>query len=80
MSKINLVEQKREVMKWLEVLYEDSKVPVLDDNDSNLILELYKIQQRCKEAERDLRISNNFHKQQSVEYDIETKRMNDILQ
>lgn len=80
MSKTNLVEQKREVMKWLEVLYEDSKVPVLDDNDSNLILELYKIQKRCKEAERDLNISNNFQKQQSVEYDIETKRMNDILQ
>ena len=80
MSKTNLVEQKREVMKWLEVLYENSKVPLLDDNDSNLILELYKIQQRCKEAERDLRISNNFQKQQSVEYDIETRRMNDILQ
>ena len=80
MSKTNLVEQKREVVKWLEVLYEGCKVPVLDDNDSNLILELYEIQKRCKEAERDLKISNNFQKQQSVEYDIETKRMNDILQ
>lgn len=74
------IEQKREVHQWLKSLFEGDRVPDFDSTDEVLTQELYKMQQHCKETERDVNITNDFQKLQIVEYQNETERMNKIME
>ena len=73
-------EQKREVNQWLESLFAGEKIPEFDNTDEELIQELYKMQQHCKETERDIKVKTDFQKLQIVEYQNETERMNKIME
>ena len=74
------IEQKQEVIKWLESLFDGGRIPQFDCNNELLISELYKLKQNLKESERDANVLADFQKLQIVEYQNEIERITTITQ
>ena len=74
------IEQKQEVIKWLESLFDGGRIPQFDCNNERLISELYKLKQNLKESERDANVLADFQKLQIVEYQNEIERITTITQ
>ena len=72
------IEQKQEVVKWLESLFDGGRIPQFDCNNEILISELYKIKQNFKESERDANVLADFQKLQIIEYQNEIDRITTI--
>ena len=73
------IEQKQEVLKWLEGLFEGETIPQIDTTDELLIKNLYELQQQCNETLRDVNILTDFKKLQTLEYQKETERMSKVI-
>ena len=73
------IEQKQEVLKWLEGLFEGETIPQIDTTDELRIKNLYELQQQCNETLRDVNILTDFKKLQTLEYQKETERMSKVI-
>ena len=73
------IEQKQEVLKWLEGLFEGETIPQIDTTDELRIKNLYELQQQCNETLRDVNIFTDFKKLQTLEYQKETERMSKVI-
>lgn len=73
------IEQKQEVLKWLEGLFEGETIPQIDTTDELQIKNLYELQQQCNETLRDVNILTDFKKLQTLEYQKETERMSKVI-
>ena len=72
------IEQKQEVMKWLETLFVGGSIPQLNCSDERSISELYKLKQNLTESERDANVLADFQKIQIAEYQNEIDRITTI--
>lgn len=72
------IEQKQEVMKWLETLFGGGSIPQLDCSDERSISKLYKLKQNLTESERDANVLADFQKIQIAEYQNEIDRITTI--